>query len=587
MNDSNDGFLEVMNQITHMEKSGATIEQISSFFIAEMKRIGWKERIKWLYRVRDKNGKLIHFKPHTEQLDFINNRKGKDIILKCRQVGYTTLASVYSYDRAIWDDWRCGIMAHRQDTVKKIFDIVKDINDAFKKDWGKLYPLEEDKNNVTRLTWTGVVKGELTVAYEFQGYTLNFLHASEAAFIDGARMSNSFQAVPENGEICLESTPNGKGGFFYKTWQNFKNFQDKAPYKGFFVPWFKHYPENIERFNYDTGKLSDKEQELIENYGLKKHHINWRREKIRGDFEGNEDSFDAQYPSDDISCFLSGASSVVPRVTLKYQENFVKPYSHIGFFKLNGKKVEFYNDKNGYIKVWQLPKPGETYAIGCDPTAGGGKDPAAAVVIKYKTGEIVAILHGFLDPDNFSEEIWKLGQFYNQACLCIEENYHGLTVIMKLKNMHYPNLYRREEFDSVTRKMTHKIGFLTTGTTKIVITDNMSMALKLGEIKVTSEEVLTELSTFINVLKKNTDGRYVHTNKREAQSDCHDDLVISLALAYEVIRSRPMTKDNDQYQADHYLKYDPDTGAIVGTNSDDYQPNQNPYSQSTFYDEGW
>lgn len=579
----NNGFIEVMEEIMRMEKSGAMVETISSFFISEMKRLGWKERIKWLYKVRDKNGKLVPFRPNQEQLEFIEHRKGRDIILKSRQVGYTTLACVYSADRAMWDDWRCGIMAHRQDTVKKIFDIVKDINDAFKKDWGKLYPLEEDKNNVTRLTWTGIVKGELTVAFDFQGYTLNFLHGSEAAFIDSSRLSNSFQAVPENGEICLESTPNGKGGFFYKCWQNHKKFGDNAPYKGFFIPWYKHYPENIERYNYDTGKLSEKEQELINQYKLQNHHINWRREKIRGDFEGNEDNFDAQYPTDDESCFLSGASSVVPRGTLKYQETFIKPYSHIGIFKLNGKNVQFFNDKNGYIKIWELPKPGETYAIGCDPTAGGGKDPAAAVVLKYKTGEIVSILHGSLDPNTFSEELWKLGQFYNQACLCIEENYHGLTVIMKLVSMKYYNLYRREEFDNVSRKMKKTIGFLTTGTTKIVITDNMSIALKLGDIKVTSQEVLNELSTFINVLKKASDGRYVHTNRREAQSDCHDDLVMALALAYEVIRSRPMAKDNEQYQVDHFLKYDPETGAVVGSNEDYYQ-NNSSYLNSTFYD---
>lgn len=562
-------FLDAWEEIADKVKADESPEVIRETFKKVMLELGPIERIRNLYRVRDKlSGKFTGFIPNNEQLEFLESRTGKDLVLKSRQIGFTTLSCLYAYDRAIWDKWTTGIMAHKQETVKLIFETVKYCNEWFKKDFGHFYPIEEESNNTTRLSWSDL-KSSITVAYDFQSLTIRFLHVSEAGFISGERLTNSMQAVPENGEIILESTANGRGGFFYDAYQDYKKFSGSSPFKGFFFPWFKHYPEIPERWVVGKDTFwTPEEEEMKERFHLEDHHLLWRRYKIKESCQGSVEKFDTQYPSDDVSCFLSGDQNVFPRNVLSYQETFVTEPKHIGYLKVNDKKVELISDKKGAIRIWQLPKPDCVYAGGADPSGGYGADPGCAIIINYKTGEQVAEIHGFFDPDLFADELYKLGQFYNQCFYCIEANNHGSAVLLKLKTK-YPNIYRRQQFDSISKKFETQLGFYTTSTSKITITDNAVAALRDGDMKVRSDALLSEMSRFVNVVKKQNDGRIVTTMRREALPDSHDDRVMALCLAWEMMRSRPITYQKESFNPlmSEGMHVDPLTGFY--TPSDD------------------
>ena len=551
-------LLEELQKVAEVEDSETTCKT----FKEKLLEIGWKERILNLYRIRNKlTGEFEQFIPNKEQLKFLEERTGRDVILKCRQIGFTTLSCIYAYDRAIWDRWCTGIMAHKQETVKLIFEIVKHCNDWFKKDWGHLYAPIEESNNTSRLSWEDL-KSSITVAFDFQGLTLNFLHGSEVAFINGERLTNSLQAVPETGEVTLESTPNGRGGFFYDSWQDWKKQSGSSPFRGHFFPWFEHYPEIIERWIPEKNhKFTEEELELKQKFKLEDYHLVWRRYKIRESCQGSTEKFDIQYPSDDVSCFLSGDQNVFPRNVLSYQETFVTEPKHIGFLRNENKEIKLIADKKGAIKIWQLPKPDGVYGGGADPSGGYGQDPGCAIIVDYKTGEQVAELHGFFDPDLFADELYKLGHFYNRCFWCIEANNHGAAVILALKSK-YPNLYKRQEFDSIIKKVTTQIGFYTTSTSKITITDNAVAACRDGNLRVRSDALLSEMSRFVNVVKKLNDGRIVTTMRREALADSHDDRVIAVCLAWEMIRSRPVSfqKEIDSPLSLEGFSIDPDTG---------------------------
>lgn len=539
-------------------------ENAPKIFRDKMLELGQTERIRNLYRIRSKLlGKFVRFTPNPSQEKYITEQSGRDIILKPRQVGFTTYKCIESLDSALWLKSRAGIMAHKQETVKLIFDIIKQAYDYFKKDWGKYYAPEEESNNTTRLSWKDL-RSSITVAYDFQGMTVDTLHVSEAHFIESNRLTNSLQAVPETGKVTLESTANGRGGFFYNAWQDWKKFSGSAPFRGHFFPWFEHYPELPERWQPKTGqKWTDEELELKERYNLEDYHLVWRRYKIQESCDGSVETFETQYPSDDETCFLVSQRGVIPRNVLQYQSGFVTIPKHIGILKLNNKKVELFNDKKGSLKIWQLPQPGKVYAGGADPSGGFGHDPGAAVIFEYGSGEQVAELVGMFDPDLFAHELYKLGQFYNRCFWCVEANNHGAAVLLQLRAL-YPNLYKRQEFDTITRKPSTHYGFMTESSTKkMMITDYLVAALRDGTVKIHSDALMSELSTFVHVMKKGTDGRVQATTRREALAGCYDDRVMAACLALEMMRSKPHIPETKGINRDSAINYDPDTGFLT------------------------
>ncbi len=214
-----------------------------------MLTLGHEERVQNLYRIKDKlTAKPVFFQPNEPQRDFIYNRGTRNIILKCRQVGMTVLNCVRALDKVLWEpNTTAGIMAHQKEKIKEIFDDkTKFTYRWFKKDWGSLYAPEEKFNSKNELTFVSDGLGKelnsrLIVSFDARSSTYQFLHISEAAFIENERLQASIEGVPETGEITYESTPNGMGGVFYETWKNVR--AKRTQFRGFFVPWYRHYPE--------------------------------------------------------------------------------------------------------------------------------------------------------------------------------------------------------------------------------------------------------------------------------------------------------------------------------------------------------
>jgi hypothetical protein len=520
-------------------------------FRDEMLKLGHEERIRNLYRVKDKlTGSAVWFVPNASQEEFLSSKTGRDVILKCRQVGFTTLMAIREYDKALWEENQAwGIMAHKQEAVKKIFDkTIKFTHLWFEKDWGTYYQPEVKSDNATTLSFDHdgmpephrrVLNSRVSVAFEFRSDTLNGgLHVSEAHFITPDRLAGSLQSVPATGEVIYESTPNGRGGDFYDQWQNWKRLRAQAPFRGHFVPWFNVYPEdpNDSRWKLSTGeRLSDVEKELVEKYGLEERHIAWRRWCIAANCQGDVEVFNREYPTDDDSCFYSGEAQVFPASITQPQSKFCREPVDVGFlYSDGGARPKFEKDRAGFLTIWEHPDPQCTYTIGADPSQGVGKDRGAAFVLCQQTGKYVARMWGQLNPEDFANELYKLGIYFNRAWICPESNNHGHVVITVLKQRHYPNLYKKRGLDAVTGDQQDVLGFQTTGESKIVLTERFKGACKSGAVQILDEELIKEMTTFIQVSSKT--GRSV---RREAAPGCHDDLVIAASLAWEQSLARP------------------------------------------------
>src|SRR6056300_586111 len=79
-------------------------------------------RIHNLYTIVDKHGQRMPFRPNWAQTDFLENMHHRNLILKARQLGFTTLMGIVQLDDCIFSkDTRAAIIAHRLDDAKVIF----------------------------------------------------------------------------------------------------------------------------------------------------------------------------------------------------------------------------------------------------------------------------------------------------------------------------------------------------------------------------------------------------------------------------------------------------------------------------------
>jgi len=539
-----------------------------------MLELGHDERVRNLYRIQDKlTKKAKFFAPNKPQEEYLKSKAKRNIILKCRQVGFTTLNCLRAYDLALWEaNTRTGILCHKLGTVKTIFnDITKFVHNWFIRDWGHLYKPVQKQDSASAISFQTdglgrALESSLLVMHDFRGKTLHFLHVSEAARVEGDRLIGSLNGVPENGEITLESTAAGRSGEFYRLWGLWRSKGRTAPYRGFFIPWYKHYPEDPDSWDFpEEGNWSNEERDMLAGFQGKitKAHLLWRRWCIDANCAGDDDRFHNEYPINDQDCFISNAASVFPYSIIKMHDRNTRDPIFVGHLISDGKKPEIHEDPRGVVAIWEEPDPSHTYVMGADPAGGVGKDRGAAYIKDQKTNKLVARVWGDLIPADFAKEIYKLAQFYNKAWICVEANNHGHVVIHVLKELEYRNLYKRHAIDEFTKRPAKKVGFVTSNQTKILITEKFKTAAKENKMVILDKDLLSEMTTFVQVASKMGST----TIRREASPGAHDDLVMAASLTEEMNSQRKVDYGNEESSLDHIpeeVRIDPETGFVIG-----------------------
>lgn len=205
-------------------------------------------RISNLYTITDKTGHRVPFRPNGAQLQFLDEIHTRNIILKARQLGFTTLMCIVDLDACLFKpDTRAGIIAHRLDDAKVIFrDKVKYAYDNL--DEGLKGQIVATQDSADTLTFSN--KSSLRVSTSMRSGTLQYLHVSEygkicAQFPDKAReiKTGAIEAVPLNGLITIESTAEGQEGDFFDKTQEARRLEaagadlSNLDYRFHFYPW--------------------------------------------------------------------------------------------------------------------------------------------------------------------------------------------------------------------------------------------------------------------------------------------------------------------------------------------------------------
>lgn len=203
-------------------------------------------------------------------------------------------------------------------------------------------------------------------------------------------------------------------------------------------------------------------------------------------------------------------------------------------------RIKFISDPRGYLKIYKEPEPGVDYAIGADIGLGVGGDPSAAVVRSMRSLDQMAEIKGQIAPDIMAHILQLLGHYYNKAWIGVEANSFGIATINVLKAK-YSKLYFRYKVDQRTDKRTRQVGWWTDTKTKPIMIADYGEAMRNDVLKYRSSDLLDECMTYVI----GNDGT------ANAESGCHDDLVIADMICFQV-RKRYFHVRASSYQESSY-----------------------------------
>lgn len=197
----------------------------------------------------DSEGLILRFKPNKQQRKLLKNMHWRNVILKARQLGFTTFIAILFLDCCLFrNDVRAGIVAQDLKAAETIFrDKVKFAYDRLPEAIRKAKPLKTE--NKSELVFGN--NSSIRVAVSMRSGTLQYLHVSEfgkicAKFPGRADevITGSIPALAAGGLLFIESTSEGQDGHFYditqramRLKQSGKKLAEKE-YAFHFFPWW-------------------------------------------------------------------------------------------------------------------------------------------------------------------------------------------------------------------------------------------------------------------------------------------------------------------------------------------------------------
>lgn len=517
-----------------------------------------------LYWIITKDGTKELFSMNRAQLHFFENYLSKPgfifhrhIILKSRQLGFTTFIDLYILDEILFNTNREAIIiAHKVGDATEIFDrkidfAIRNMADDVK---GAFFRLQRNSaKKIQVVVDYGPDKGStssIQVSISGRSGTFFYVHISEFAKMcvmypkTAAEVeTGTFPAVPFDGFIFIESTAEGMAGRFYEMFHdNWVTRETITPMKSrvMFLPHFynwqyddmemKKITENIPVSQMERGEIDFEEYQKEHNLTDKEityYYMKWIQ-------LGGKNSIDSvkklrqEYPTTPEEAFLSTGQTYFPLAKVfSMLQNSVKGTRGELMSDGNG-NIQFHEVSNGSLEIFNKPQTGMRYIIGGDTAEGlAHGDSQVLYIINHKTEECDAIYRSQVPPDEFITEAYKVGKFYNWAIMGIESNKDGLWVNDGLDKLGYLNVYFRKVFDDITKTTTKHFGWKTTSATRPFAL----VALKAVFLRKASgfpAAILEEMTTFIRNAK----------GKPEALDGKNDDVIMAASIGYAILQEQ-------------------------------------------------
>lgn len=206
-------------------------------------------RLTHLYYLTDKDGRLVLFNLNAQQKELYDREWHQMLVLKARQLGVTTYFSINFLDECFWyDNVNAGIIAHRKEDAEDIFKKkVKFAYDRMPK-WTRAFNSATNDRSGELAFSNG---SSYRVSTGFRSGTYQRLLVSEFGKIcakspDVAKeiVTGSLNTVSQDQIIAIESTAEGREGYFYDFSKNAESLAEKKTVlspmqqRFFFFPWY-------------------------------------------------------------------------------------------------------------------------------------------------------------------------------------------------------------------------------------------------------------------------------------------------------------------------------------------------------------
>ena len=423
----------------------------------------------------------IPFRTYEYQDDLLRsfNDHRFSVILKARQLGISTIVAAYIVWMMIfYRDKNILVMATKFATaanlVKKVKAMIKQLPP-----WVRIANISVDNRTSFELSNGSQIKASSTSADAGRSEALSLLVIDEAAHVEGlTELWTALYPTLSTGGRCIAlSTPNGVGNWFHQIYSDAESeLNDFAPVK---LTWDAHPERDEEWFLQETKNMS--------------------RRQIAQELECNFNT--------------SGETVIHPEDLDRLLTLQAEPKYKTGF------------DRNYWI--WEEYDSSYTYMLIADVARGDGEDYSVFHTVKVETMEQVAEYRGKITPDLFANLLEQAGKEYGNCLVVVENNSVGYTVLDKLIEKQYSNLYfsiksSHEYVDQLTAENSSNAvpGFSTTSKTRPLIVAKLEEFIRNGLITIHSSRLLNELRTFV-----------WNNGRPQAMRSYNDDLVMSLAIA--------------------------------------------------------
>jgi len=474
---------------------------------------------------------LIPFKTYPYQTELLAdfNDYRFTVILKARQLGISTIAAAYIVWMMMFHrDKNILVMATKFKTasnlVKKVKAILKNLPP-----WLVIAEISIDNRASFELSNGSQIQAASTSGDAGRSEALSLLVIDEAAHIDNLDelWAGLYPTISTGGRVIALSTPNGVGNWFHKTYtEATEGNNDFHPLE---LLWDIHPERDEEWFQKETRNMSRREiaQELECNFNT---------------------SGETVIHPEDIAHLTTMAKAP------KYKTSF---------------------DRNMWI--WEEYKPENSYLLVGDVARGDGVDYSVFHIIKLETMEVVVEYQGKPTLDMFSNILFQAAKEYGNCLLVVENVGIGISVLEKLNELGYSNLYYSikgtHEFIESYRGENQPnavLGFTTSSKTRPLIVAKLEEFIRNKLINVYSMRLINELKTFI-----------WHNGKPQAMRSYNDDLVISLAIACWV-RDTALTVNQQELE---YTKACLNSMVQVNTRINTTMPGMEGYNRQEAVDE--
>ena len=532
----------------------------------------WWWRLNNLYIIADEYGKEVLFRCRPAQTMLFMVMWYLNIILKARQLGFSTAIQIFILDHALFNDNRqCGVIAQGISEATAIFSSKI------------LYPYERlpswlktGKRALKSKTSTALYLSNdsyVRIAVSFRSGTLQVLHVSEYGKICAQYplradevQSGSLNAVHAGSLLFVESTAEGASGNFFDMSVESMELKESGidltqqDFKFHFYPWFDDpkYALALPERGLKLTKAQHKYFYSVEaamKITLSDEQKNWYISKERS----QKAKMKQEFPSTPMEAFLTSGRKVFDADDLRRAEGRCsKPLIVYDVDPTTGKrkkvtaKIDLTSkdaDKlsmatSGYLLVWELPDEDEDYAMGGDVAEGlEHGDRSSFDIVAKSDGRQVAHWFGHLDTKRFARLMAHIGKWYNTAYIGPERNNHGHAVLQELVEI-YPvsRIYHEEHIDREDLDQeTPKVGWYTSAQSKPILVSGLEDLLSNDVDGIRWRGTVAELNIFV----------YDKKGRMGAQSGGFDDQVMSYMIAQEIRARMPKRRVVDDSNAPH------------------------------------